>query len=341
MVEARDADSAAALVIDLNRYWLMSGRLVEGRRWIELASTVVGHNLGASARLSLLAGTYASYLNDPGTATTLEAALAQADAIALPVDRLVVNGWCCLAAFAAHHGDLLLADRAAHTAAQLASANGDPGLTALARDIDGYVAAYTGDRKRSLAANISGVADARRAGDTYDVVNLLINAAGDLLHLDRLGEAISFSDEAFDLTVNLDAGHPLLVAVLLIRGSVHVAEERAGAARGSLLEALRLARDRYPDPLVTADILYTLGACASQEHSDREACWSFGAAEALYHEHGLTPEVRLAPRIVRGHHALRERVGEDTFITLKALGTADPDRAIAHLLGRLEVIQPL
>ena len=123
----------------------MSGRLVEGRRWIELASTVKGHSPGTSARLSILAGTYASYLNDPGTATTLEAALTKAEGIALPVDRLgqrlvLPGGIRCSS------GNFMLADRAAHTAAHLASANGDPGLIALARDIDGYVAAYTGDR---------------------------------------------------------------------------------------------------------------------------------------------------------------------------------------------------
>ena len=170
------------------------------------------------------------------------------------------------------------------------------------------------------------------------MVNLLINAAGDLLHLDRLDDAISISDEAFDLTVNLDIGHPLLVAVLLIRGSVHVAEERPRAARGSLLEALRLARDRYPDPLVTADILYTLGACAPRNtRTARPAGPSVLPAST-----SSTGDSRGPPgsRIVRSHHALRERVGEDTFNTLKTLGTADPDRAIADLLGRFTVTQP-
>ncbi len=332
--EVGDAESVGSLALGLNRYWLLRGRLTEGNRWIRRAAATEGHSPGTSARLAILAGTYASYLNDPGTAAALTNALAQAERVGLPVDRLMVNGWCCLAAYAAHHGDFPTADRAAQEAGRLAAQSGDPGLVALARDIDGHVAAYLGDHERSLVANLSGIADAQRSGDTYDLVNLLVNTAVDLMYLDRLDEAIVYSDEAFDLTASLDVG-PLLASVLLVRGSALAAAERTAAARGNLLEALLIARDRFPDPLATADILYGLGACATQELLDSEACRCFGAAETLYAEHGLTATERVTAAIVRTQRVLRERLGDDRFTTLAALGSTDPDRAIGLLLGEV------
>ncbi len=330
--ESEDAGSAAALVLALNRYWLLSGRLNEGRRWIQRAVELPGHTDASSARLGVLAGTYASYLNQPGTPTLLTDALERVAHVGLPVDRLMVNGWCCLAAYAAHHGDVPTAERAAREAAVLAELSDDPGLVALARDVDGHVAAYVGDHDRSLAANLSGIADAQRSGDAHDVVNLMVNAAVDLMYLDRLDEAIAYADEAFDRCARVDVG-PLLGYVLLIRGSALAIAERPAAARGNLLEALRIARDRYLDPLATADILYALGACATQEMMDDEACRCFGAADAVYAEQGVTSAERLAAAIVRTQRLVRDRVGDDRFATMAALGAADWDRAVDRLLG--------
>ncbi len=331
-VGSGDAASAAALVLGLNRYWLLSGRLTEGRRWVQRAVELPGHTAASSARLGVLAGTYASYLNHPGTATVLTEALERVARERLPVDRLVVNGWCCLAAYAAHHRDVLTAEHAVRRAAELAAVSADPGLVALARDIDGHVAAHVGDRDRSLAAKLSGIADAQRSGDAYDVVNLMINAADDLMYLDRLDEALAYADEAFDRCAGLDVG-PILGSVLLIRGMALTAAERPAAARGNLLEALRIARDRYPDPLATADVLFGLGACAAQELLDAEACRCFGAAEAMYAEHGVTPAGRLFAAVLRSRELVRDRVGDDRFTTMAALGGADRDRAVERLLS--------
>ena len=46
----------------------------------------------------MLAGTFGSYLNEPSTVATLEVAPARMQACGLPVNRLQVNGWRCLAA---------------------------------------------------------------------------------------------------------------------------------------------------------------------------------------------------------------------------------------------------
>lgn len=331
-VASGDAAHAATLVLGLNRAWLLTGRIAEGSRWIQSAATMPGHSAEASARLAILTGTYASYVNQADAQHLLEEALEQAARVDLPIDRIVVNGWCCLAAYSAHHGDFGTADRAAAIAGDLAARSADPRLIALARDIDGHVAAYLGDHERSLAAKVAGVADARRSGDAYDVVHLMVDAASDLMYLGRLDESIAYADEAFDRLATTDPG-ALLGQLLLVRGSAHAAAGRLTTARADLLAALRQAHDRHPEPLVTADILYALGGCLAQLTEDIDACRCLGAAEALYAEHGIDTRRRLAAAILDLADGLRERLGADRYATMLALGAADPDRVVERLAG--------
>jgi DNA-binding SARP family transcriptional activator/predicted ATPase len=329
---AGDADSAAALARSLNRYWLLTGQLTAGREAVQRSASIPGHDAATAAVLSVIAGSYASYLNDPATPTILTTALAGAARAGVPVDRVVVNGWCCLAAYAAQHGDLEAAQAAADEAERLAAVSGQAALIALARDLGGYIAAYSGDHERSLAANLEGARDALGAGDTYDAVNLLTQSAFELLYLDRLDEALAYADEAFDLTADFEVG-PLLNAVLLARGSALVAAGRQSAARASLVEGLRIARDRFPDPLVTADLLFTLGACESSFPHDVPAARCFGAAEATYAGQQTSARDRLATPILGLHDAFHDRVGADAYASLSALGASDPARAVALVLG--------
>jgi tetratricopeptide (TPR) repeat protein len=320
------------LARSLNRYWLLTGQLTAGREAVQRSASIPGHDAATAAVLAVIAGSYASYLNDPATPTILTTALAGAARAGVPVDRVVVNGWCCLAAYAAQHGDLEAAQSAADEAERLAAVSGQAALIALARDLGGYIAAYSGDHERSLAANLDGARDALGAGDTYDAVNLLTQSAFELLYLDRLDEALAYADEAFDLTADFEVG-PLLSAVLLARGSALVAAGRQSAARASLVEGLRIARDRFPDPLVTADLLFTLGACESSFPHDVPAARCFGAAEATYAGQQTSARDRLATPILGLHDAFHDRVGADAYASLSALGASDPARAVALVLG--------
>ncbi len=330
-VDRGDARAATMLAVGLNRYWLLTGRLTEGRAAIERAAALPDHTPIDATRLALLAGTYASYFDDPGTASRLTEALASAETAALPVDRLVVNAWCCLAAHTAHHRDFATADRAARAAASLAETTGDPALVALARDIDGHVASYLKDHERALAAKLSGLADARAAGDDYDAINILAGISDDLLNLGRTDESLAYVDEAFDLAGAFGPG-PMMSSVLLHRGLVLATAERVPAARGNLLAALRLTYDRRPDPLTVADILSGLAICAAHDLADAEACRYYGAADTLYAEHGVTAEDRQAAPLLEVRDHLRERLGSERFETLSALGSTDATRAVELLL---------
>lgn len=331
-ISTGDGPAAAALVLSLNRFWMLSGMVAEGRAWIDRVAAMPGHDPATQTRVQVLAGTYASYQNDLMAISQLESALARARALDLPINRLLVNGWCCLAALAAHRGDRVAADRAAAEAAADAAASGEPSLVALARDVAGHVAAYAGDHAASLAANLAGLADARQLGDTYDVLNLLAGAAIDLIYLDRVNEALVYADEAFDLAGSIEPG-PLHVTVLMARGVGLACARKPDAARIDLLEALRIAHIRHPDPLVTADLVGALGSCTAQEPSDDLlAARCFGAADALYGSHDTSHD-RLPGPLLDLMTATRTRLGEERYRTMAALGASDPQHTIRHLLG--------
>lgn len=329
-----DAAVAARLAIALHRYWLLTGRLAEGHAVLQRVASMAAPDPVQAVRVAVLTGTFASYLNKPGTQGLLEDALGRAGALGLEVDRILVNGWCCLAAFAAHHADLATARRAATEAAELASTSGERQLVSLARDIQGHVAAYAGDHETSLLANLQSLAEAREEEDTYDVVHLLLSAAVDLLYLDRADQALHLSTEAFDRVADLDVG-PLLGSVLLVHGSALVVSAQPVPARASLLEALRIAHERYPDPLVAADILYTLGACATHLLDDAGAARCYGAAESAYDQHGVAPHERLAPAIVDARRESEQRLADGTFAVLAALGSGDTARTVDLLLDNV------
>jgi predicted ATPase/DNA-binding SARP family transcriptional activator len=331
LLEAGDGERAGQLVLDLNRFWLMSGRLVDGRRLIGRASHAPGAGAATATRLAILAGTYASYVNDPLAVPTLQAALAAAETLDLPIDRLLVNGWCCLAAYAGQHGDISAADAAVARAGMLADASGDRTLISLARDIAGFVAAHSGDHQRSFDHALASL-DEARLGSHYDLAHILVTISEDLLRLDRADEALVFAEEAFDIAATIDVG-PLLGHILLARGSALVASRQSAAARGCLLEALRHITERGADPVATANILVTLAAAFGQEHRDEQACRSAGAAKTLFRGQSGTGGHVDDPEIRAALDAVRARLGEQRFESLATLGGLDPQRTIEGLLA--------
>ncbi len=97
-IEQDRSRPAAAITLGLNRYWLLSGRVVEAARWIVATRSLNDLSSVDECRLDILAGTFASYLSAPAAVGQLVEALGRAENLGVPADRLVVNGWCCLAA---------------------------------------------------------------------------------------------------------------------------------------------------------------------------------------------------------------------------------------------------
>ena len=218
---------------------------------IDAARTMKSVPVHVRVRLDILAGTFAAYANDATANDLLVPALESAAAEGLPVDRLVVNGWCNAAAVEAQRRHADPARRHASEASRVAALSGDPVLVALARDLVGFVAAHLGDSQTALEAHLEGLAEARRSGDTHEVVNVLVSLVDDLVPLGRIEDALAISEEAFELVVTCRTG-PLLGHVLSMRGMSLLCAERVPEAVGVLTESLRIARDEFPDPIVMA-----------------------------------------------------------------------------------------
>ncbi len=250
-----------------------------------------------------------------------------------------MSAWCCLAAVAASHGDLETANRAAAAAGQTAALSGDPSLVALARDLDGHVASNIGDHERAHRAYAAGVEDARRAGDRYDLVHMLVATADSLLHLGRPTEALALVDEAFELVGELDPVQTLS-AVLVARGAALTALGRVASARGCLREVVRLGLGRYPDQIVLADGLYLLAVGAAMERVDAVAARLWGATDAIYRDEGAYDEFRQVARFVPVRAETRDRMGHAAFDGALAAGAAAPARVAAQVAEGLLWRQP-
>lgn len=329
-VETGMGREAAALVFRLYRMWLLTGRLVEARRWIGLVQGADGLDPVDATKLGLLGGTFASYVNDPGSADVLIKALDEAADLDVPNDRILVNAWCCLAAFLAHHEKPADALEAAAQAAAVAAASESPALVDLARDLRAYVASYTGEVELALQLSLEGLEDARRAGDDYDIVSMLTQTANNLATLHRLAAAKVLADEAFDRVSNLEAAS-ILGHLLLTRGLINTAAGNLIVARSDLTAALRLTVEAYPDPLATADCIYVLAHGASLSGEDEQAARLFGASEAIYEEHGVKPGDRVAALGDAERNAARDRLGPELFDILASSSRGDPAALVSRL----------
>ena len=325
------AGDAAAIALALNRYWLLTGRIAEGRRWSESVSSMPGLADSERTRVAILAGTFASYQNDAVAGPALESALATAEELGVPIDRLVVNGWCCLAALQAQLGDHDEASRQARNAGRVADLSGDSDLRGLARDVRGFVAAYASDFEVALECHLACLTDARRIGDDHTVINLAIALTDDYMGLGRYRDALEMSGQAFEL-VGRSNGSSLVGAVLKVQGMTHLAVGRVAESRGFLTEALRLAHRHGGDPVTEGDALVLLSAGAALERSDRHAARLWGAGEAILADLGITARSRFVPVVMNEIVALETRLGGH-FQALAASGSASPAQVVEGVLA--------
>ena len=325
------AEVAVRLIRAAHRYWLLTGRLAEAVITIDRVLAIPALARADRAWLDVLAGTYQSYLEDTGTAHRLAAALQRAADLDLPPDRVHVNGWCTRAAGCAIRDEYDLAELAFRRAKALAARSAEPALEALVNDLEGFLASHTGDHERALEATLRSLEDARRSGDVYALANLLVMTADNLTQLGRTQEGAMMADEAVERAVESGNGIVGLHA-LLARGTCRALLGEVAQGEGDLLEALGLGFERYPHIVAVADALFTLGACAAARHRDEEAARRFGAAAALYEDHGVDPTSRTCAAVVALQDDCRHRLGE-AYRSLAALGQADPQRVIHTLLS--------
>ena len=330
-IEQDRSRPAAAITLGLNRYWLLSGRVVEAARWIVATRSLNDLSSVDECRLDILAGTFASYLSAPAAVGQLVEALGRAENLGVPADRLVVNGWCCLAAAEARGGNTDVATAHAVEAARIAERSGNQGLRNLARDVGGYVAANRGDFEAALEVTLASLAEARQRDDVHDVVALLVSAIDDLMGLYRVDEALDFSTEAFQLVRDLRTGPWLFGHVLTAHATALLAAGRVAESRGLLTEGVRIASVQFPDPTSLADRLALLAVGFALERSDEMAARLWGAAETMGNASN-SPRNRLSPILVGHIDDLAERL-DGRFKVLRVAGATAPEHLLSDLLG--------
>jgi predicted ATPase len=326
-----DWRSAARLAISLAPFWLQQSRLTTA---LDVLDALDAAELDPEddARIALLRGSFASYINRPDTADVLTDAIARFERAGLLPDRLLVNAWCCLGAFHANRHAEDDIRRSAAAAADAAAASGDPTLVALARDFAGYAATYLGDTETAIDLTMEAIDDARRQGDLHALVLLLATATEGLLQVGRLDEADALSSEAFEIARTVDLGIAL-TWVLLVVGATQIELGRPAAARGSLLEHLRYTRERYPDPLSVGDSLSHLAAVHALSGDDEAAARTWGASVAMHADNGADPDRRRPDTLRRHWAAARDRLGADRFDGLLRAGATNADGVIDGLLA--------
>lgn len=324
--------AAATVLVALARYWLLSGRIPEGSRRMEAALGLPGHSVPDAVQLALLVGTHASYQGRPDSVPVLTAALADAADTGAPLNRILVNAWCCLAAAQAAQRDDASATASASRAAEVAGQSGNPALVSLARDLRAHVAAVTGDAETGLRLTLDGLAEARRSGDDYARVSLLCGATDSLLDLARPEEAVALAEEAFEQARSLRSP-ALMSSVLLLTGCARAGVERLPQAQGCLVAALRSRSEVGGAATHTADALSGLAVVLSAWHEDEQVARLVGAAQAVLTDAGLPDRLRLAPFLLDRLTAPRERLGQARWDAEVLRGGAAPDRVIAGIIG--------
>lgn len=334
-VEIGASELVVELVLRIQRMWLLTGRLLEGRRRLDDLSPKLDKPADR-VRVEVLAGTFASYVNDPAVISDLRRSLESAESLTVTVDRVIVNGWCCLAALSAHHGHLADASTAADRARQMAARTDSAELVELALDVTGHVASYADDHELALRVAIECLASARTRDDEVNIVQKLVTIGAVHLERGRAADGIPFCDEAFDRLGSLRL--PVVVGHLLkVRGLAHAIAGDLAVATSDLTESLRYSLTTYPDPLEKADALYALGHCAAVGGAWERAGELTGAAQAVFAEHGLASESRL-PWFDPGVFTTLEAPESQVFAAAVLRGTIDPDgvaqREIAELSGQ-------
>ena len=175
-VEVRDGGFGVRLALALRRYWLLAGRFVDA---IQFCGDVLefAEDLSGRAHVRLVRGQFMAALNQPDAGIELTEAIERSSTIPAVDVHLLANSWCYLGSWMFDHGDHDGARRAAAEVEVLATRSEDRELIQLGRDFAGYVAFRTGDFDTAVRLGIEALAEARKTGDRYLVIDLLTRTA--------------------------------------------------------------------------------------------------------------------------------------------------------------------
>ena len=304
---------AARLAVALSTYWYVSGRLVEGRDWLD---RVLAAGAG-TPRLLLSAGTFAYLLDDVGPAQHhLEQAAAGAredgDDATLAV---------CLAYLGAVRlgaGDGGPAEELADQALRLATGCGSyEGLT-VALSLSAVLAASHEDVDGERARYEQRLELARSRGDRRRIAETLSNLAELALATGEVALARTYAGDALDLARNTT--RTVTRDVLLCTARVDVVDGSAAGACTGAREALRLSLELGQQFEVAQCLAVCAGAAALLDLPD-VAARLYGCASRL-RASAAPLDVELEPDVARQREQVHARLGPAAFAAAHAHGAA-------------------
>ena len=222
-----DAATAARFAVALRMFWLIRGRLEEGRTWLRAVLAELAPDDPARARVLLAAGMFA-YFQDDGEEAASQLAASLASARDNGDVECEATALSYLGALDLGSGDADAALAKAATALELADAHDLYEPRALALSLSAVLAATRNDLHASATSTGSGWSWPARTATVRRIAETLNNLAEVALAEDEVAAARTYADEALELARNV--ARIVTRDVLLTLGRVAVADGDAGLA---------------------------------------------------------------------------------------------------------------
>jgi predicted ATPase/DNA-binding SARP family transcriptional activator len=334
LLGAGEHDAAAQAFAKLTKFFLRQGRVDSACQMYSRLDLEKLPSLTAG-RAMVAVGTLMSVNGDTRGFDLLDTGLQLSSAG--PVDRLVINGWCCMGNCHLLQGDLHAARRAADTARSLAEQSGTRDLMGLAADFSAFVTANAGEYSATLDLLIESLT-LHPTADPWERTSRLAMLVEAAAVTGSLEEATAASDEAFEL-VGTHQLKGLLNAVLISRCLVLVAKGQGPDAVGVARQALRASLEDGPQ-LGVGDALSMLAAGYAIAGDARSAAQTWGLADTTYRHQTVDPVSRSNPILEEIRARTQTLLGPREFALAFSRGAqADPHTLVGPVEpGRREAV---
>jgi predicted ATPase/DNA-binding SARP family transcriptional activator len=322
-LERGDVATSARFATSLRLFWLIRGRLEEGRSWLRTILARSAPDDPWVARLLLAIGSFSYYLDDAADASLalesrLEAARAAGD-----IDAQTV-GLSFLGAVVLSAGNRDQATAFADEALALAEVHDLYEPRALALSLAAVLAASQQQLGRERELYRQRLELARGRGDRRRVAETLNNLAELCLAEDDVASARTYADDALDLARSV--ARIVTRDVLITHGRIALADADAGSATQRFVEALRLSLELGQEFELGQCLLGLAGVAGLAEDHGRAARLYGGAARL---RGGAAPlDVELEPDIAAQRLHTRQALGDVAYDSAFSAG-ATMDRGAA------------
>jgi non-specific serine/threonine protein kinase len=342
-LQSGDVGLGMRIVAPIWRFWMVSGRSSEGRRWIErlLKSSQADAVAMPTLALCLYAGgTLAAVQGDSSVAESLYTRSLNLRRQSNDVRGVaeVLNG---LGVAAMHRGDFDQAEERFEESASLQERLGhETGRLAPLNNL-ALIAKYRGRQRRAAELHEECLAIERRAGNISGVVQTLTNLAQVLQDLGQYERADTLVEECLALAREYEYVGTIPIA-LNTRGSLELAQGRLDAAEASFTECIDVCQstgDRITAGLTRGNLAEVVLARGDVRRAKELAEEALEMAHANDHRRGqafalgtLTEVARIEGDLRRAGELLKESEGLHTDMR-DSLGMATCFEARARLAG--------